>query len=64
MPVVICLEFVVGGILFFLIYTGSSLPFLGLLVIMMGSMGLPLIQWSGLLVHCPRGGGVFMLSVT
>ena len=25
---------------------------------------LPLIRWSGLLVHCPRGGGLFMLSVT
>ena len=64
MPVVICPEFVVGGILFFLIYIGSSLPFLGLLLIMMGSMGLLLIQWSGLLVHCTRGEGLFMLSVT
>ena len=56
--------FVVGGILFFLTYIGSSLPFLEPLLIMMGSMGLLLIQWSGLLVHCPREGRLLMLSVT
>ena len=38
MPVVICPEFVVGGILFFLIYIGSSLPFLGLLLNAAGSV--------------------------
>ena len=57
MPVVICLGFVVVGIQFFLI-------FLELLLIMMGLVGLLLIRWSGLLVLCPRGGGLFMLFVT
>ena len=41
MLVVICPGVVVGGILFFLIYIGSSLPFLGLLLIMMGTMDCP-----------------------
>ena len=55
---------VCGRFLLFFAYTGSSLPFLGPLSNKMRAMGLPLIQWSGLLVYCPRGGGLFMLSVT
>ena len=54
--------FVDGGILLFLIFIGSSLPFLGPLLITMGLVGLLLIRWSGLLVLCPRG-GLFMLFV-
>ena len=55
---------VVGGILLLLIFIGSSLPFLGPLLIMMGSMKLLLTRWFGLLVLCLRGGGLFMLCVT
>ena len=64
MPVVICLEFVLVGILFFLICIGSLLLSLELLLIMMGLVGLLLIRWSVLLVLCPRGEGLLMLFVT
>ena len=48
--VVIFLVSVVGGILLFLIFIGSSMPFPGLLLTMMGMMVLLLILWSGPLV--------------
>ena len=64
MPIVIYLVFVVAGILFFLICIGSLLLSLRLLLIMMSLVVLLLIRWSGLLVHCLREGGLFMLSVT
>ena len=60
MLVVICLGFVVGGTLSFLISIGSSLPSLGLLSIMMEGMVLLLILWFGLLVLIPKGVGWFM----
>ena len=53
-----------GGILLFLICIGSSLPFLGPLLIMMVTVELPLILWCGLLVLCLKGDGWFMLFVT
>ena len=64
MLVVISLGSVCVGILSFLTFIGSSLPFLGPLIIMMGTMELPLIRWCGLLVLCLRGDDWFMLSVT
>ena len=56
--------FGVDGILLFLIFIGSSLPFLEPLLTMMETMVLPLILWCGLLVLCRRGVGWFLLSVT
>ena len=47
-----------------LICIGSLLLSLELLLIMMGMWALLPIQWSGLLVLCPRGEGLFMLFVT
>ena len=64
MPVVIYLVFVVVCILFFLICIGFLLLSLELLLIMMGLEAPLLIRWSGLLVLCPRGGGLLMLFVT
>ena len=60
MRVVTCLEFVGVDILLFLIFIGSSLPFLGRLLTMMVVMVLLLILLSGLLVLFPRGVGWFM----
>ena len=59
MRVVICLGFVDVGILSFLIFIDSSLPFLGLLLTMMIGMVLLLILWYGLQVLVPRGVGWF-----
>ena len=53
-----------SGILFCLIYIVSFLPFLGRLLIMMSLVALLQIRWSGLLVLCLRGEGLFMLFVT
>ena len=64
MLVVISLEFVVDGILLFLIFIGSLLPFLGPLFIMMDMKALHLILLFGLLVLYQRGDGWFMLCVT
>ena len=50
MRVVICLGFVDDGTLLLLTFIGSSLPFLGPLLIMMGIMVLLLTLWCGLLV--------------
>ena len=64
MLVVICLEFVVAGTLFFLTFIGSSLPFLVQLSIMMVVRVQFLILWSGLLVLVLKGGDWFMLFGT
>ena len=55
--VTVFLVSVVDGILLFLIFIGSLLPFPGLLLTM---TGLLLILWSGLPVPSPRGAGWFM----
>ena len=64
MLVVIWLQFVVAGTLFFLTFIGSSLPFLVLWSIMMVGMVLLLILWSGLLVLVLKGVDWFMLFGT
>ena len=63
MLVVTFLVSVGAGILSFLNFMGSSLPFPGLLSTMMGMMALLLILWFGPLVLFPRGVGWFMRFV-